>query len=59
MLVRVSFDDDGQPRQERLLADRKARLRSVTVGPDGAVYVLTDAADGAVLKLTPASESSP
>lgn len=56
VLVRVSFDDDGKPQQERLLADQKERLRSVTVGPDGAVYILTDSAQGKVLKLTPASE---
>lgn len=56
LLVRVSFDDDGKPQQERLLADRKERLRSVTVGPDGAIYLLTDSAEGKVLKLTPASD---
>jgi len=56
VLVRIWFDDDGKPRQERLLADRKERLRSVTVGPDGAIYVLTDAADGKVLRLTPSAE---
>lgn len=57
VLVRVSVDDDGNATQERLLADRKERLRSVTVGPDGAIYVLTDSAEGKVLKLTPAAES--
>lgn len=56
VLVRIWFDDDGKPRQERLLADRKERLRSVTVGPDGAIYVLTDADDGKVLRLTPSAE---
>jgi glucose/arabinose dehydrogenase len=30
------------------------RLRDVRVGPDGAVYLLTDETAGAVLKVTPA-----
>ena len=37
---------------ERLLVDR-ARIRTVRVGPDGAVYVLTDESDGELLALVP------
>ena len=38
---------------EHLLKDRKERVRDVRVGPDGAVYVMTDDDDGKVLRLTP------
>ena len=38
---------------ERLLQDRADRIRDVRVGPDGAVYVLTDAIDGKILRITP------
>jgi glucose/arabinose dehydrogenase len=31
-----------------------ARIRNVRQGPDGAVYLLTDQDDGAILRLTPA-----
>ena len=37
--------------EEPLLTDRKERIRDVRVGPDGAVYVLTE--QKALLKLTP------
>lgn len=33
---------------------RQDRIRDVRIGPDGAVYVLTDNANGKILKLTPA-----
>ena len=41
----------GEP--EYLLGDLKQRLRSVNIGPRGELYVLTDEADGALLKVTP------
>lgn len=43
--------------EERLLADR-ARFRDVRQGPDGAVYALTDAENGELLKLVPAEKSN-
>ena len=39
--------------QEILLAERKERIREVQAGPDGLIYVLTDAADGKLLRLEP------
>ena len=39
---------------ERLLENLGQRFRDVRVGPDGAVYVLTDETAGALLKITPA-----
>jgi glucose/arabinose dehydrogenase len=39
--------------EERLLTELNKRIRDVRVGPDGAVYVLTDDKDGAVIRVTP------
>jgi glucose/arabinose dehydrogenase len=42
--------------EERLLTDlqpKRERLRDVRQGPDGALYILTDAAPGRLLKLVP------
>ena len=38
---------------ETLLTDLKQRFRDIKVGPDGAIYILTDERAGALLKLTP------
>jgi glucose/arabinose dehydrogenase len=53
-LVRLELKDDRVVGEERLLTDRKTRLRDVMQGPDGAIYVLTDGSDGKLLKITPA-----
>src|SRR5688572_7624547 len=51
-LVRISFDSAGKPvAQELLLRDLGQRFRDVRQGPDGAVYLLTDEAAGAMLKV--------
>lgn len=53
-LVRIGFDAQGRPAsQERLLTELGQRLRDVRVGPDGFVYVLTDEAAGAMLRIVP------
>ena len=39
--------------QEVLLRDLKVRVRDVRSGPDGTLYLLTDSADGLVLRLRP------
>ena len=52
-LVRLTLDGDRIVSEERLLEDRKARIRDVRVGPDGAVYVLTDDENGELLRLDP------
>jgi glucose/arabinose dehydrogenase len=41
-LWRLTLDGDRVMSQERLLADLGERLRDVEVGPDGALYLLTD-----------------
>ena len=40
--------------EERLLTGEFGRIRDVRQGPDGALYLLTDAAEGQLLKLVPA-----
>jgi len=38
-LVRLVLDGDKVVGEEKLLADRKARIREVKQGPDGAIYI--------------------
>jgi aldose sugar dehydrogenase len=51
-LVRLGTDGDRVTGEERLLW-RQTRLRQVIQGPDGLLYVLTDEANGRVLRLQP------
>lgn len=53
-LIRLVVENDRVVGEERLLTDRATRIREVTQGPDGALYLLTDGKDGKLLKLTPA-----
>lgn len=53
-LVRLEIEDDKVVAEERLLTDRFGRIRDVRQGPDGMLYLLTDARDGQLLRLTPA-----
>ena len=48
---------DGVPtgQQSVLFESADARIRDVRSGPDGALYLLTDASDGKVLRVVPAS----
>lgn len=39
--------------EETLLGDMGARIRDVRTGPDGNLYITTDAADGSILRLVP------
>lgn len=50
-LIRLQLDGDKIVHEERLLGDLGLRIRDVRVGPDGYLYVLTDAKDGALLKV--------
>jgi glucose/arabinose dehydrogenase len=52
MLVRLTLDGEKVLGEERLLQGR-SRLRDVRMGPDGFVYLLTDEAQGALLRLEP------
>ncbi len=51
MLDRLTLQGDKIVDEEPLLVDLHARIRDVRVGPEGAVYLLTD--DTRLLKLTP------
>jgi aldose sugar dehydrogenase len=53
-LLRVTFDGKGQP-DEAQRFDMGNRIRDVTVGPDGAIWVIEDDNPGRLLKLTPKS----
>ncbi len=54
-LVRMELSADGHVvAMERMPTTLGQRYRDVRVGPDGAVYLLTDETAGAVLKITPA-----
>lgn len=52
-LIRLSLDGDRITGEERLLEDRQKRIRDVRVGADGHLYVLTDEADGELLRIEP------
>ena len=54
-LLRYNTDATGMPQGEPevLLRDLGQRWRDVRVGPDGNVYMLTDMAQGALLRISP------
>jgi len=52
-LVRLVLNGDRVIAEERLLAENGARIRGVSEGPDGALYVLTDGNEGKILRLVP------
>ena len=55
-LQRIVFNDKQEElRREIMLWDFHQRIRDVRQGPDGYLYLLTDEARGALLKLEPAS----
>lgn len=53
-IVRLELDGERVVHEERLLRDIDARIRDVAVGPNGAVYALTDEGNGRILRLMPA-----
>jgi len=53
MLDRLTIVNDRVVSEEPLLTDLNARIRDVRVGPDGAVYVLTDSGNSGVSYTTP------
>ncbi|RKH72010.1 PQQ-dependent sugar dehydrogenase [Corallococcus interemptor] len=52
-LVRLMVRNDRVVGEEHLLKNLNARIREVVQGPEGALYLLTDATNGKVLKVTP------
>ena len=53
-VVHLVIDGDEVREAEPLLADRQQRIRDVTVGRDGALYVAVDTGDAPILRLRPA-----
>jgi glucose/arabinose dehydrogenase len=50
-LVHLKLEGDRVASEERI--ELGARVRDVTQGPDGAIYVVTDESNGKLLRLTP------
>jgi glucose/arabinose dehydrogenase len=53
MLVRLELDGEKVVREERLLKGVLGRIRDVRAGPDGFIYLLTDASHGVLARLEP------
>ena len=54
-ISRIVFNENMEEiRRESLLADLRHRIRDIRQGPDELLYVLTDEADGALLRIEPA-----
>jgi glucose/arabinose dehydrogenase len=54
-LERILFNEKMEElRRESLLTELRQRIRDVRQGPDGLLYVLTDAKPGSVLRIEPA-----
>jgi glucose/arabinose dehydrogenase len=54
-LERILFNEKMEElRREALLREFRQRIREVRQGPDGLLYLLTDAKEGAVLRIEPA-----
>jgi glucose/arabinose dehydrogenase len=51
VLVRLELDGRKVVKEHRLLQDLNERIRDVRQGPDGWLYVLTDSANGRVIRL--------
>ena len=54
VMVRLDMEGDAVVGEERLFRRSLGRIRDVRVGPDGAIYLAIDAAQGRILKVTPA-----
>ncbi len=51
-LVRLSLDGERVVAEERLLTGLQERIRTVRMGPDGNVWILTDSPNGRLLQVT-------
>jgi glucose/arabinose dehydrogenase len=49
----LQLDGERVVHEERMLEDVLGRIRDVRQGPDGYLYLLTDAADGVLARLEP------
>ncbi len=56
LLVRLEIRGERVVSEERMLANTLGRIRDVRSGPDGYLYLLTDASDGVLARLEPAPD---
>jgi glucose/arabinose dehydrogenase len=56
VLVRLDMEGDEVAGEERLFAGTLGRIRDVTAGPDGALYLITDAGNGQLIRVARAGE---
>lgn len=54
LIARLTLDGNRIVAEERLLSGLGHRYRDIRQGPDGLIYLLTDAANGQILRLRPA-----
>jgi glucose/arabinose dehydrogenase len=54
LLSRLELNGEKVAKEERLLEASGDRIRDVRQAPDGSIWLLTDARNGKVLRLTPA-----
>jgi glucose/arabinose dehydrogenase len=52
-LVRLELDGEKVVKEERLLQQLRERIRDVRIGPDGALWLVTDNSAGRLLRVTP------
>jgi aldose sugar dehydrogenase len=55
-LVRLAMKNGKVAQEERYLGDLRERIRDVRQAPDGSLYLLTDARNGQILRITPAAK---
>ncbi|EZP54348.1 PQQ-dependent sugar dehydrogenase [Sphingomonas sp. RIT328] len=57
-LARLVIQGDKIVGEERLLQDQHQRIRDVKTGPDGALWVITDEAEGRLIRLAPRASTT-
>jgi glucose/arabinose dehydrogenase len=55
LLVRLIMKDGKVAQEERYLGDLRERIRDVRQAADGSLYLLTDARNGQIFRVTPAA----
>ena len=53
LIARLEMEGDRVVGEERLLEGELGRIRDVRTGPDGLLYILTDASNGALYRVAP------
>jgi glucose/arabinose dehydrogenase len=56
LLVRLVMKNGQVAQEERYLGDVRERIRDVRQAPDGSVFLLTDARNGQILRITPGAK---